>query len=132
VRVVIDTNVLVSAALGHGKPRRLLRRVMRDHTALTSMELLAELSEVLPREKFSLTEGQVTRFLAIYRRNSNLVATRRHVDAIVEDPDDNAVLEAAVNGGAELLVTGDKHLLRLKGFENVMILNVDAALRILR
>ena len=96
------------------------------------MELLAELSEVLPREKFSLTEGQVTRFLAIYRRNSNLVATRRHVDAIVEDPDDNAVLEAAVNGGAELLVTGDKHLLRLKGFENVMILNVDAALRILR
>ena len=60
-RVVIDTNVLVSAIIGHGRPRLLLRLVLREHSAVASKEMLAELADVLSRDKFSLTPGQVDR-----------------------------------------------------------------------
>jgi predicted nucleic acid-binding protein len=62
-RVVIDTNVLVSATIGHGKPRRLLRLVLRGHSAVASLEMLAELADVLAREKFSLTLARSPDFL---------------------------------------------------------------------
>lgn len=133
VRVVIDTNVLVSAVIGHGKPRRLLMRVLLGgDSAVTSRELVAELAEVLTREKFSLTEAQIARFVAIYVRRAEVVALhRRVVDAVDEDPDDNIVLDTAVSGGAAFVVTGDKHLLALEEFEEVQIVTVDTALRIL-
>lgn len=130
-RVVLDTNVLVSAIIGHGKPRRLLRWVLRHHIAVSSIELIAELSDVLAREKFSLTERQTTRFLAIYMRRSDVVGVRRRIDVVREDPDDNIVLEAAVNGSAEFVVTGDKHLLGLREFEDVRIITADEALKVL-
>ena len=130
-RVVIDTNVLVSAIVGRGKPRRLLRKVLGGHSAVSSREMIAELADVLPREKFSLTEGQIGRFLSIYVRRSEIVDLKRHVDAVKEDQDDNIVLGTAVNGRAAFIITGDKHLLALKEFEGVRIITVDAALRVL-
>ena len=130
-RVVIDTNVLVSATIGRGKPRRLLRLVLRSHSAIASVEMLAELTDVLAREKFSLTPAQIARFLKIYARRSELVDLDRRVDAVDADPDDNFVLSTAVNGRAALVVTGDKHLLALGEFEDIRIVTVDAALKIL-
>lgn len=130
-RVVIDTNVLVSAIIGRGKPRRLLRLVLRSHSAIASVEMLAELTDVLAREKFSLTPAQIARFLKIYARRSELVDLDRRVDAVDADPDDNFVLSTAVNGRAALVVTGDKHLLALGEFEDIRIVTVDAALKIL-
>jgi putative PIN family toxin of toxin-antitoxin system len=93
-RVVVDTNVLVSAIIGHGKPRRLLRLVLKGHSVIASREMLAELAAVLAREKFSLPPGQIARFLTVYTRGSKVV------DAVDTDPDDNIVLGTAVNGGA--------------------------------
>src|SRR5712664_4041190 len=96
-RVVIDTNVLVSATIGHGKPRRLLRGVLRRHSAISSKEMIAEVADVLPREKFSLTAGQIARFLSIYVRRSEIVDLKRRVEVVNEDPDDDVVLGTAVN-----------------------------------
>ena len=130
-RVVIDTNVLVSAVIGHGKPRRLLRLVLKLHTAVASKEMLAELADVLAREKFSLTPAQITRFLTIYTRRSEVVDLDRRVNAVDADPDDDIVLGTAVNGRAALIVTGDRHLLDMREFEGVRITTVVAALKIL-
>lgn len=80
--VVIDTNVLVSAIIGHGKPRRLLRLVLRDHSAVASREMLAELADVLARDKFSLTPGQIARFLTIYAGRCDVVDLERRVAAV--------------------------------------------------
>ncbi len=118
--------------IGHGKPRRLLGLVLRGHSAVASRETLAELADVLAREKFSLTPGQIARFLTIYTRRSEVVDLDRRVDAVDADPDDNVVLGTAVNGKAAFIVTGDKHLLELVEFEGIRIITVDAALRILR
>ena len=130
-RVVIDTNVLVSAVIGHGKPRRLLSLVLKLHTAVASKEMLAELADVLAREKFSLTPAQITRFLTIYTRRSEVVDLDRRVNAVYADPDDDIVLGTAVNGRAALIVTGDRHLLDMREFEGVRITTVVAALKIL-
>jgi len=93
--------------------------------------MLAELVDVLPREKFSLTPGQIAKFLTIYTRGSEVVDLDRRVDAVDADPDDNVVLGTAVNGNAAFIVTGDKHLLELVEFEGIRIITVDAALKIL-
>ena len=130
-RVVIDTNVLVSAIIGHGKPRRLLGQVLGGHSAVASKEMLAELADVLAREKFSLTPGQIARFLAIYMRSSEVVNLGRRIDAVEADPVDNVVLGTAVNGRATLVVTGDRHLLEIGEFEGIRIVTVAAALKIL-
>jgi putative PIN family toxin of toxin-antitoxin system len=130
-RVVIDTNVLVSAAIGHGKPRRLIKQVLTGHSAVASREMLAELADVLAREKFSLTPRQVSRFLTIYARRCEIVDLDMRVDAVEADPDDNAVLGTAANGAASLIVTGDRHLLALEEFEGIRIVTVAAALKIL-
>ncbi|MGH9919758.1 MAG: putative toxin-antitoxin system toxin component, PIN family [Nitrososphaerales archaeon] len=129
-RVVIDTNVLVSAIINGGKPRRLLRLVLRGrgHSAVASREMLAELADVLAREKFSLTPRQIARFLTIYTGRSEVVDLNRLVSAVDVDPDDDIVLSTAVNGRAALIATGDKHLLALEEFEGIRIVTVAAAL----
>jgi len=129
-RVVMDTNVLVSAMIARGKPRRLLRQVLRGHSPVSSREMIAELAGVLSREKFSLAEARIDRFLSIYARSCEIVDLKRRVEAVKEDPDD-MVLGTAVNGRATFIVTGDKHLLALKEFEGVRIITVDAASRAL-
>jgi putative PIN family toxin of toxin-antitoxin system len=93
--------------------------------------MLAELADVLAREKFSLTPGRISRFLTIYVRRSEVVDLDRRVKAVDADPDDDIVLSTAVNGEAAFIVTGDKHLLELEDFESVRIITADAALKVL-
>jgi putative PIN family toxin of toxin-antitoxin system len=64
VRVVVDTNVLVSALINRGKPRRLVLKLLEDHTVILSRQMLAELADVLTRDKFIVKSSQVDRFLA--------------------------------------------------------------------
>lgn len=122
---------MVSAIIGRGKPRRLLRQVLRGHTVVASREMLAELADVLAREKFSLSARQIARFLTIYTSRSEVVDLTRRVELVDSDPDDNIVLATAINGSAAFIVTGDKHLLELVEFEGIRIVTVDAALKIL-
>ena len=93
--------------------------------------MLAELADVLARDKFSLTPEQVTRFLGVYARRSQMADLERRVNAVAADPDDNTVLGTAVNGRAAMVVTGDRHLLALKEFEGIAVVTVDVALKIL-
>ncbi len=53
VTVVLDTNILISALVGHGNPRRLVLRLLEEETVVSSMEMLAELADVLSRKKFA-------------------------------------------------------------------------------
>ena len=73
MRVVLDSNVLVSALVGHSHPRRLLFQLLRGHVILSSMQMLAELEEVLQRKKFKLTRGQVEEYLKLVINGSHLI-----------------------------------------------------------
>jgi putative PIN family toxin of toxin-antitoxin system len=124
-RVVADTNVLVSAVIASGKPREFLRRcVAKEWTLVSSPPLLEEFAEVLRRPKLRLTEGDVLRALGALVASVQVVEPRLAVRVVLNDPDDDRVLEAALEGKALFIVSGDRHLLRLGNFEGIRIVTV--------
>lgn len=126
MRVVIDTNVLISAIFWTGKPKQLLNQVRLGRlTFLTSEILLAELREVLTREDkpFKLSAEEAERVVAGMRDLAEIVEPRQRL-SICQDEEDNRVLECAVEGRAEWIVTGDRHLLNLKSFQGMPIVTV--------
>ncbi len=130
-RVVVDTNVLVSAFLTDGKPRKLLLELLKNHTVILSSQMLAELVDVLSRDKFAATSSQVEKFISILLQEAMIVSADCIFKVILEDPDDDIVLCTALNGKADYIVSGDKHLASLKKFDKIEILRVSQMLEIL-
>jgi putative PIN family toxin of toxin-antitoxin system len=94
--------------------------------------MLAELVDVLSREKFSGTQGkQVRSFLRILTSHASVVNPRRLFAVLSEDPDDDVVLATAYEGKASHVVSGDRHLLNLGMFRGIRIVTVDEMLALL-
>lgn len=103
MRVVIDTNVLISAIFWTGKPKQLLNQVRLGRiTFLTSAILLAELKEILTREdkSFKLSPEDAERVVAAMRDLAEVVEPQQRL-SVCRDEGDNRVLECAVEGRAE-------------------------------
>jgi uncharacterized protein len=131
VRAVIDTNVLVSALIHDGKPRKLLLELLNRHTVILSRQMLAEFADVAGRDKFHVTGSQVERFLSIMVKMAKIVPDNALFKEVASDPDDDVVLNAAYTGKADYIVTGDKHLLTLNNFKKTKIVTVNQMLEIL-
>ncbi|HIH88157.1 TPA: putative toxin-antitoxin system toxin component, PIN family [Candidatus Bathyarchaeota archaeon] len=131
MRIVLDTNVLISALIGHGKPRRLLIRLFREHESVSSRQMLAELEDVLSRRKFGLTRSRVDEFLGILVKRFIVSEVEKIPEVISEDPDDDVVLATALAGGADYIVTGDGHLLGLREYQGIRIVRVGEMLKAL-
>jgi putative PIN family toxin of toxin-antitoxin system len=135
MRLVLDTNVVASALLWDGNPRRLLRLGRGENVRLfTSPPLLSELTEILLRRRFEkkiaaslLSVDQLVDFYA------ELVALVRPtpVPRIAPDPDDDVAIGTALAAKADFLVTGDRALLSVGGYENGLIVSVGEALQAL-
>jgi putative PIN family toxin of toxin-antitoxin system len=126
VRVVIDTNVLISAIFWTGKPKQILNKVRRKEiTFLTSELILEEIKAVLTREdkpfKLSAEEGES--IVTEMRSLAVVVEISSHV-SVCQDENDNRVLECAIDGDADCIITGDFHLLRLGSFQKIGIMTV--------
>jgi putative PIN family toxin of toxin-antitoxin system len=124
VRVVIDTNVLVSALITDGKPRKLVLELLDKHIVILSRQMFVELADVISRDKFTLTSSQVDRFVSSLVRMSKMVPDNARFKVLSEDPDDDIVLNTAYSGRVEFIVTGDQHLLALCQFKKTKIVNV--------
>ena len=112
MRIFLDTNVLVSALTARGLCADLVRAILTDHELLTGEVNLAELRRVLGgRFKASGAQRQaVERWL---RQEAVVPKPRKPSAPAIRDPDDRWVLASAMEGGADLLVTGDKDLLSM-------------------
>lgn len=134
MRLVLDTNVLVSAFLWGGIPSRLIELAGEIEIDLyTSRVLLAELSEVLHRRKFT-KPIQATGFTAAeivkhYQRLAHRVTVRQLTQQISRDADDDQVLACALAAKADFIVSGDKDLLTLKVFQEIPIVTAAEAVR---
>jgi uncharacterized protein len=117
LRVVIDPGVLVSALISRvGTPAGLLRQWLEGaFDLLVSPALLAELEDVLSRSKFRrhFTDRQASAFIALLRERALEVADADDVDPLTRDPADDYLVALARAAGADLLVSGDKHLTSL-------------------
>ena len=135
MKLVVDTNVLMSGSAWSGTASRLVDALLAGEATLClSEKLLAELTDVLQREKFRkrLEErGQnATAILARFREVAQMIEPRpMPVPASLRDPDDVHVLACAVPASADAIVTGDDDLLALKEFEGIPIIEIKEALR---
>jgi len=130
MRVVIDTNVLVSGILFGEPPRQVLRLAAQGRiSSVTSPALLREAEDVLLRPKFGLRPEQAVRIVALFRETSSIVTPSPRVSAIRCDPADNRVLEAAEAASADLIVSGDSHLLDLACWQGIRIVSPAACVQ---
>ncbi|MFP4082484.1 MAG: putative toxin-antitoxin system toxin component, PIN family [Candidatus Aminicenantes bacterium] len=123
-KIVIDTNVFISAVLFRGPTSRLVSLWQKNAVSvLMSSAVLKEYARALAYPKFNLTKteirGIVEQELLPY---VHPVKVKRPLHIISEDPSDNKFLELAVTGKADYILSGDKHLLELKNFRGIKII----------
>ena len=124
MRVVADTNILISALLFGGLPGKFLDLALRRRfTLVTSKALLDELDEKL-RGKFAVSESDALAIRAKLEGNATLIEPDFELNAVPDDPDDNRVLECAIAGKAEWIVSGDRHLLGIVSYAGIAIVTV--------
>lgn len=100
-KIVIDSNVLISAFGWGGTPRRVFELVLDGKVELlVSNRQIRELEKVVQYPKLGFTDGQRKRFLALVLEACTLVENSGHLAVVVEDPSDNVFLETAVEHGA--------------------------------
>jgi uncharacterized protein len=130
MRVVIDTNIFVSGLASGGKPALVLDAMSSGKcTLVSSEEILAELARVLSGKKFRWPRGTVDSALDRMRLVAEMVNPEFELTDCA-DADDNRILEAAVAGSANCIVSGDKrHLLRMGSFRGIEILSADDFLK---
>ena len=122
VRVVFDTNVVVSALGFGGRPlEALLRAFDEDVQLLASDETLRELERVLASDHLPFTEAEQTRYPHILRLEAELVVPEKTIE-IVRDSDDDKFLECALEGDAGYIVSGDDDLLELRSYKDIRII----------
>jgi len=130
LRVVLDTNVVISAMLlPLSVPRRALDRAMQEGRILISAATMTEVDEVIHRPKFDqyLSEEERIEFLTTLVHKAELVNVADKVTDC-RDPRDNKFLELAVSGLATHIVTGDADLLVLHPFRGIIVVSPSAFL----
>ncbi|MGB9682650.1 MAG: putative toxin-antitoxin system toxin component, PIN family [bacterium] len=124
IRVVLDTNVYISAILFGGKPEK-IRNLAKggDIELLISEFIIGEIAQIL-RRKFGWENWKISETIDEIREISILIIPSLKISVVIEDPLDNRILECAVEGKAQYIVTGDKqHLLPLKEYKGINILS---------
>ncbi len=132
LKVVIDTNVFVSGLTFKGKPREVLDLVWRgDIEACISSFILKELEETL-RKDFGWDRDQIRHTIEKIKAKTILIQPKSRIGVIKQKDDDNRVLECAIEGKVQYLISGDrKHLLPLKEYQGTKILSPAEFLRLL-
>jgi putative PIN family toxin of toxin-antitoxin system len=136
VKIVLDTNVVVSALLWGGTPYRLVEAAAAGDVELyTSPALMAELRDVLGREhlasRLAAQRSSVASAIALYSELAISVSPPTVRRVVPGDADDDQVIAAAVAAGADLIVTGDRQLLAVRTYQRSRIVGVTEALRAL-
>lgn len=134
MRVVVDTNVLVSALLWGGAPKTLLSAARAQRLTLyTSAPLIAELEDVLSRPKlasrFTAIGSQPADLIDRYLALAHFVTPAKLATPISRDPDDDHVIACAIAARADLIVSGDRDLLDLGQHQTTRILAAAQAIR---
>jgi uncharacterized protein len=132
LKVVIDTNVFVSGLTFKGKPREVLDLIWRgDIEACISSFILKEVEETLKKD-FSWDRDQIKHTIEKIKARTILIQPKNKVSVIKENDDDNRILECAIEGTVQYLISGDrKHLLPLEEYQGTKIISPSDFLKLL-
>lgn len=110
MRVFLDTNVLVAAFATRGLCAEVMRVVLAEHVLVTGDVVLGELRRAL-RQRIKLPQATIDEILALLRAHDVVAKPAAPADVPLRDPDDRWILASAIDGRADVLVTGDRDLL---------------------
>jgi putative PIN family toxin of toxin-antitoxin system len=129
LNVVFDTNIFISAfVIPGGRAEAAYSHALRkDFTLYSSVAILTETAQKL-REKFGWQQDKITSLLKAIAKVAIIIKTEPHLHHLADEPD-NRVLECAEAVGADFIVTGDKHLLFLKHFQNSKVVRLSDFLK---
>ncbi len=123
-RVVIDTNNLISAIGWEGNSRNLLRKAInKEYELIISVKQIEELKRVMDYPKFKFDERQKKKFLEMIFEISTVIDAKTELK-VADDKNDDMLIECAIEGKADFIISGDDDLLRLKEFKSVKIVSV--------
>ena len=130
MRIVLDTNVLVSAFISKdGNPAALLdvALTLPEIEVVLSDEIPGEFGDVLSRrkvrERFHYSQEDVSGFVRIIRNAVSIVKPTSNIKLVEDDPDDDVIINTAYDGKADYIVSGDSHLKAMKEFKGIVILS---------
>lgn len=122
LRVVVDTNILISAFGWPGNERALIEKAIEGKIQLCiSSDIFEEFEEVSSRPKFKFSKEDIDDFIGALIEVADIVIPSCSVNIVKRDPSDNKFLECALEAKADYIVTGDNHLLKLKEYKGVKI-----------
>jgi len=123
MRIVVDTNVIVSALVFGGVPRQVLDLALTGVCSFYfSRPIQAEVERIL-KEKFGWSPGEIhARARTVWNLGTE-VNPQVSLAVVTDDPDDDRILECAVAAEAKVIISGDRHLLRLASFQSIPILS---------
>jgi hypothetical protein len=131
LKLVLDSNVFISSVVFGGKPREILDLAVKGLIEIAvSDDILEEIKAVLEGHKFQFPAKSVYAIITEIENMADLVEPKEGIDTILDDPGDNRVLECAAESGANGIVSGDSHLLALRTFGKIKIMNPDEFLRL--
>ena len=129
IRVVIDTNIIISALVFGGKPRRVVDLIAEDMVELiVAEEMLTEVRRIIT-SKFPEFLDDLEKLEKLFESDAHWVKLGLITISASRDPDDDKFIEAAVIGGGKFIVSGDKDLLDLKSYKDINIVNPSEFLR---
>lgn len=129
MKIVLDTNVVISGLLVTDGPPGIIVDLWADNklTVVVCQALVEEYIDVFLRPKFkragTIFERQDLLMEFFELENTIFVFPKMRLDVIEDDPEDNRVLECAVEGNVQYIVSGDEHLLALKEFQGIAIIS---------
>ena len=132
LKFTLDTNTLISATIARGNEFELLRLAKEGKIKIIlSLPIIEEFKEVISREKFGFSARQVEQVIKQILSIYELIIPAVKLQVIKDDPDDDKILECAVRGNINYIVSGDKHLLNLKSHNGIQIIKTREALPII-
>lgn len=127
MRVVLDTNQHISAIIRpNGQPSQIVQlwRIGLIELAISPF-ILAEFEEVVHRpriqQKYNLSDADIVEYLEVLRTFAILVPGTITVNAVPDDPDDDIIIACAIEAEADVIISGDQHLLSLGSYQEIPI-----------
>jgi len=123
MKLVLDTNIFISSFFWGGNPRKIMTRIIDGQDILfVSDDILQEVFFVMARPKFNVSRSQISHFIGSIEEIARPVTCLGTIQGICRDSDDDKILECAVSGNVDFIVSGDSDLLSLKIFRGIPIM----------
>ena len=132
MKVVLDTNIFISGIHWSGDSERILDAWFEDKFELISSEvIIEELVKTLSNFKIPLSREDILHWASIITGKAVLVDSKTKLNIVKDDPDDDKFLEVGVTGKVDVIISQDKHLLKLKEYQGIKIVNPKEALELI-